>query len=120
MILRWEEPDPLQHEIEIVWLEDIDRFDYVRETEETSAHFRQRPNADWSEPGRMVGYSVLAPNAPNNGRPARFTRRRFWVKDYDRSEDPNGGYSTGCPVEAVDPRTVAPGVRGRITERARG
>ncbi|MFI9190476.1 DUF6009 family protein [Streptomyces californicus] len=49
-----------------------------------------------------------------------FTRRVFWVKEHDRSEQPDGAYSSGAPSEAVDPRTVAPRVCGELTERAWG
>ncbi|GHF56250.1 hypothetical protein GCM10010504_25520 [Streptomyces griseus] len=52
--------------------------------------------------------------------PGRFIRRVFWVKEYDRSEQPDGTYGTAAPSEAVDPRTVAPGVWGELTERAWG
>ncbi|MFE4423129.1 DUF6009 family protein [Streptomyces sp. NPDC056817] len=31
----------------------------------------------------------------------------FWVKEHDRSEQPNGVYKRSAPSEAVDPRTVA-------------
>lgn len=109
----------LRHEDGIVWLEDIERFDYVREHVVTSAATRRRP-IPWDGPGRRVGYSVLAAKAPNNGQPGMFTRRIFWVKDYDRSEDPGGIYKTGTPSEGVDPRTVQPGVPGQLTDRAWG
>ncbi|WTA32210.1 DUF6009 family protein [Streptomyces chartreusis] len=41
-------------------------------------------------------------------------------KEHDRSEQPNGMYRSSVPAEAVDPRTVAPGVWGEVTERAWG
>lgn len=109
--------DPIPHEDGIVWTEDINRLDYVREFVDTTASTRRRP-VPWRGPGRRVGYSVLAKNAPNNGSPGWFTRRLFWVNDHDRSEDPTGAYATGCPIEGVDPRTVAPGVPGQQTDQA--
>jgi hypothetical protein len=42
-----------------------------------------------------------------------FTRRLFFLKDYDRDSDPTGIYQTGEPAEAVDPRKVEPGVGRR-------
>ncbi|MFF3620344.1 DUF6009 family protein [Streptomyces sp. NPDC002467] len=72
---------------------------------------------DW---GRRVGYSVLKSDAPSGDTPGRFVRRVFRVKDYDRSEQPDGTYKRSAPSEAVDPRTVAPGVWGELTERAWG
>lgn len=112
-------PDPIRHEDGIVWTEDISRLDYVREVVDETAATRRRP-LPWRGPGRRVGYSVLAADAPNNGMPGMFTRRIFWVNDHDRSEQPNGVYRTGTPSEGVDPRTVAPGVRGELTDRAWG
>jgi len=110
--------DPLTREDEIVWVEDIEPLDYVRELVSEYFHFRQRPPAKWFSPGRLIGYSTLGRDA--RGRNGHFTRRLFWIADHDRSEQPNGVYRTGAPVEAVDPRTVKPKVHGRMTERAWG
>ncbi|MFD7017988.1 DUF6009 family protein [Streptomyces sp. NPDC059928] len=113
------DPTDLQHEERIVWTEDIDGFDYVRETLTTEASTRARP-VPWHGAGRRVGYATLKRDAPSNDSPGRFTRRIFWVKEHDRSERPDGVYKTATPSEGVDPRTVAPGVWGDITERAWG
>ncbi|MEU0278300.1 DUF6009 family protein [Streptomyces sp. NPDC006195] len=56
---------------------------------------------------------------PERGHARQVRPPVFWVKDYDRSELPNGTYGTSAP-SAVDPRTVAPGVWGELTERAWG
>ncbi|MFJ2098373.1 DUF6009 family protein [Streptomyces anulatus] len=80
---------------------------------------RSRKPVGWNGTGRRVGCSVLKSDAPS-GDTGRFVRRVFWVKDYDRSEQPDGMYKTSAPSEAVDPRTVAPGVLGELTERAWG
>ncbi|MFB7370330.1 DUF6009 family protein [Streptomyces sp. NPDC056222] len=58
-----------------------------------------------------------APSAPDA--PGAFARRVFWVKEHDRSR-PDGVYNSGALTEAVDPRTVAPGVWGELTEPAWG
>ncbi|MFE9168244.1 DUF6009 family protein [Streptomyces kebangsaanensis] len=42
----------------------------------------------------------------------------FWVKEHDRSEQPNGIYRCSAPTKAVDPRTVVPEVWGELAERA--
>ncbi|MGP9021136.1 DUF6009 family protein [Streptomyces sp. BR1] len=109
----------LEYEDEIVWTEDIQRFDYVRQSLEPSVSTRRRPVA-WRGAGRRVGYSVLRADAPSSDVPGRFVRRVFWIKEHDRSEQPNGTYKTTAPSEAVDPRTVAPRVWGELTERAWG
>ncbi len=108
----------LEHEERIVWTEDVGDFDYVRQTVARLSTTRQKP-VGWNGTGRRVGYSVLRSDAPS-GDTGRFVRRVFWVKDYDRSEQPEGTYKTCAPSEAVDPRTVAPGVLGKLTERAWG
>ncbi|WTC17131.1 DUF6009 family protein [Streptomyces cellulosae] len=109
----------LEYEDDIVWTEDIERFEYVRQSVELSAGTRRRP-VPWRGTGRRVGYAVLCPDAPSGDVPGNFVRRVFWVKEYDRSEQPNGTYRHSAPSEAVDPRTVAPGVWGKLTERAWG
>ncbi|MDX3066825.1 DUF6009 family protein [Streptomyces sp. ND04-05B] len=113
------DPADIQHEERIVWTEDIDGFDYVRETLTAEASTRARP-VPWHGAGRRVGYSTLKRDAPSNDSAGRFTRRIFWVKEHDRSERPDGVYKTATPSEGVDPRTVAPGVWGEVTERAWG
>ncbi|MFG2195772.1 DUF6009 family protein [Streptomyces sp. NPDC048639] len=113
------DPDVIKDEDGIVWTEDITPFDYVRETLVESAGTRRRP-VPWDGPGRRVGYSVLKADASSGATPGMFKRRVFWVKDYDRSEQPDGTYKTGAPSEGVDPTTVAPGVWGELTDRAWG
>lgn len=83
------DPADIQHEARIVWTEDIDGFDYVRETLTTEAGTRARP-VPWHGAGRRVGYSTLKRDAPNSDSPGQFTRRIFWVKEHDRSERPDG------------------------------
>jgi len=111
--------EDVEHEDGIVWLEPPERFPYVRQ-EVVTAGTRRRPVPWRGRAGRVVGYATLAPDAPNTGYPGMFRRRVFWVREYDRSEQPDGPYRTGAPAEAVDPLTVRPGVLGEITERAWG
>lgn len=112
-------PEEIEHEDKIVWTEDVSSYDYVRETLVRSARNRRRPISPPA--GRRVGYTVLTEDAPSNpNAPGTFSRRVFWVKDHDRSEQPKGVYGEVAPSEAVDPRTVAPRTPGELTERAWG
>lgn len=110
----------LAFEEAIVWTEDVSDMDYVRQSMEFFASTRRRPVA-WRGVGRRVGYSVLRGDAPSDdGWPGRFVRRIFWLKPNDRSEQPHGVYERMAPSEAVDPRTINPGVWGDLTDRAWG
>ncbi|MDG5807493.1 DUF6009 family protein [Streptomyces ossamyceticus] len=109
----------LDHEDHIVWIEEVEAFDYVRQSVSRSVSSRSGPVA-WTGAGRRVGYAVLRHDAPSGAVPGRYVRRVFWVKDHDRSEQPNGIYRDSAPSGAVDPRTVAPGVWGELTEHAWG
>jgi hypothetical protein len=100
-----DEDRALRHEVEIVWEEDVSNLRYVRELVGTW-HPNRKRIGKWQGAGRRVGYSVLAPDAPRHG--SRFLRREFWLRDTD---GPNGG-----AAEAVDPRTVRPGVPGEAPD----
>jgi hypothetical protein len=114
-------PLSLTAEEAIVWLEDTTAFEYVREHFQLCGTRRRGPAFDFHRSGRIVGYAVLRAAARNNsGIPHLFLRRVFWVKPHDRSEDPTGCYAADVPAEAIDPRTVRPGVPGELTDRARG
>lgn len=114
------EQKDVANEESIVWLENPERFDYVRQTVEYKAT-RQRGigRRTWNGNRNQwaVGYATLRADAPSHD-PGRFRRRVFWVTPWDRSEQPDGKYRTGAPGEAVDPRTVKPGKVGRMTRRA--
>jgi hypothetical protein len=53
----------LKREVEIVWEEDPDDFDYVRERLDTYPNRRRIKK--WRGAGRRVGYSVVALDAPS-------------------------------------------------------
>lgn len=110
--------DEIVHEVELVWLEDVTRLDYVRQSLDRLPTRRGRPA--YHRDGRMVGYALLGPRAKPSRSSGTFRRRVFWLLPHDRDTDPEGLYSTGAPVEAVDPRTLAPGSKGRKTERSEG
>jgi hypothetical protein len=103
----------LKGERQIVWLEDLSRFRFVRE----SLHKDMPPNkppsqkAFCSRQSRIVGYAILDPDQ----RDSEKSRRLFIVRNDDSR------YRTpGCPWEGVDPLTVSPGVPGQQNERANG
>ncbi len=95
--------DDLQYEESICWLEDISGLRYVREIVFIAARWRRKPLR--CAAGRVVGYSVLRSDAPNNGLPGTFTRRIFWLATHDP-------YDAVAPYEAVAPASVVPGRRG--------
>lgn len=107
-----------KYESSIVWLENIENIPYVREYLLNNCS-RRKGKIKYGD-FKVVGYSELHSTAPNNGRPGYFSRRIFWLKSHDRFLQPNGVYSTGCPIEAVDPLTVSVGKAGLLTNRAWG
>ena len=57
---------------------------------------------------RVIGYAKLTPDAPRNRETDCFTRRLFYLKSSDIDEQ------SCVPQDAVDPRTILPGVRGEM------
>ncbi|WP_331743209.1 DUF6009 family protein (plasmid) [Streptomyces sp. NBC_01136] len=110
--------DEIAHEAELVWLEDIGDLDYVRQSLDRLPTRRGKPA--YHRDGRMVGYALLGPGAKPSRSSGTFRRRVFWLLPHDRDTDPAGLYSSGAPAEAIDPRTLAPGSKGRKTERSEG
>ncbi len=110
--------DELVHEDDFVWLEDISTLDYVRQSLDRLPTRRGKP--PYHRDGRMVGYAVLGTRAKPSRSSGTFRRRVFWLLPHDRDTDPEGLYTTGAPAEAIDPRTLAPGSKGRKTERSEG
>ncbi|MCP3771108.1 MULTISPECIES: DUF6009 family protein [Streptomyces] len=112
------EEDEIAHEADLVWLEDVGRLDYVRQSLDRLPNRRSRPA--YHRDGRMVGYAVLGPGARPSRSSGTFRRRVFWLLPHDRDTAPDGLYATGTPAEGVDPRTLVPGGKGRKTERSEG
>ncbi|MBA9050633.1 MULTISPECIES: DUF6009 family protein [Streptomyces] len=108
----------LVHEAAFVWLEDTDALDYVRQSLDRLPTRRGKPA--YHRDGRMVGYALLGPEAKPSRSSGTFRRRVFWLLPHDRDTAPEGLYCTGAPAEAVDPRTLRPGGKGRKTERSEG
>ncbi|MEU6709691.1 DUF6009 family protein [Streptomyces wuyuanensis] len=110
--------DEISHEAELVWLEDVTNLDYVRQSLDRLPTRRGKPA--YHRDGRMVGYAQLGPGAKPSRSSGTFRRRVFWLLPHDRDTQPEGLYATGAPAEAVDPRTLAAGSKGRKTERSEG
>lgn len=92
----------IRDEDEIIWVEDPRQFTYVRQMFISIPNRTRRPSkSSFARTTWLIGYATLLP-AAKSGRPNRFSRRVFVVRNYDPYE--NGG----CPCEAVDPMTVKP------------
>ncbi|MER6434081.1 DUF6009 family protein [Streptomyces sp900105245] len=110
--------DEISHETELVWLEDVDNLDYVRQSLDRLPTRKGRP--PYHRDGRMVGYAILGSNAKPSRASGTFRRRVFWLLPHDRDTEPDGLYARSAPAEAVDPRTLEPCVKGYKTERSEG
>ncbi|MFJ7496011.1 DUF6009 family protein [Streptomyces sp. NPDC097727] len=112
------EPGQLAHENALVWLEDTDALEYVRQSLDRLPTRRGKPA--YHRDGRMVGYAPLGPTSRSSRASGTFLRRVFWLLPHDRGGQPDGLYASGAPSEAVDPRTLAPRVKGCKTRRSEG
>ncbi|MCX5355652.1 DUF6009 family protein [Streptomyces mirabilis] len=109
------ESDLLDEE-EVVWLEGLDRLDYVRQTLDKTRRRTSRP--PYGRDGRMVGYVLLGTRAIPDPDSGLYRRRIFFLLPHDRDTLPQGLYREGAPGEAIDPRTVAPCRPGMKTVRS--
>ncbi|MBZ4018034.1 DUF6009 family protein [Streptomyces purpurogeneiscleroticus] len=112
------DPEDLTYEVDLVWLEDIADLDYVRQSLDRLSGRRRKPA--YHRDGRLVGYAILGPEAKASRASGTYLRRVFWLAPHDRDQQPDGLYEIGAPSEAVDPRTLQPGVKGYKTERSEG
>ncbi|OKK10408.1 transcription factor [Streptomyces sp. CB00455] len=108
----------LLHESSVVWLENPDDLDYVRQALDKTARRRGKPR--YARDGRMVGYSELDENAEADPDSGLQLRRVFFLLPHDRDTEPDGLYQEGAPGEAVDPRTIEPRRVGEKTPRSQG
>jgi hypothetical protein len=108
----------LVHEADVVWLENPDTFDYVRQALDKTTRRVGKPR--YARDGRMVGYTELNADAEASPDSGLFQRRTFFLLPHDRPNDPEGLYQTGAPGEAVDPRTIEPRRVGEKTSRSQG
>jgi hypothetical protein len=110
--------DEIRHETELVWLEDVEQLDYVRQSLDRLPTRKGRPA--YHRDGRMIGYAVLGTDAKPSRASGTFRRRVFWLLPHDRDTEPQGLYAKSAPAEAIDPRTLEPRVKGYKTERSEG
>ncbi|MFE3687607.1 DUF6009 family protein [Streptomyces sp. NPDC059095] len=106
----------LRHETAVVWLEDPENLDYVRQALDKLARRRGKPR--YERDGRMVGYTELDPRAEADPDSGLYRRRVFFLLPHDRDTEPDGVYQTGAPGEAIDPRTLEPQRAGEKTPRS--
>ncbi|MGW7319446.1 DUF6009 family protein [Streptomyces sp. NPDC054865] len=106
----------LTEEVEVVWLEDVDKLDYVRQSLDRVNSRSGKPRYD--RDGRLVGYTNLHKDAMRDPDSGLWPRRAFFLLPHDRDSDPTGDYAVGAPGEAIDPRTIAPGSAGSKTLRS--
>ncbi|MFI0990492.1 DUF6009 family protein [Streptomyces exfoliatus] len=106
----------LIHEADVVWLEDTDKLDYVRQALDKTRRRNTRP--PYLRDGRMIGYALLAGTAESDPDSGLYKRRVFFLLPHDRDSDPDGVYREGAPGEAVDPRTIEPRHPGTKTPRS--
>ena len=104
----------LDLEAGIAWLDDPDRYAYLRESVVSVMSPGRRPRCPHPE-GRLVAYSIIRPGGPRQ----LHRRRVWWVSPVDRAVDPGGPYRVGWPVEAVDPASVRPRRVSRFPRRER-
>nr|BFD88575.1 DUF6009 family protein [Streptomyces sp. Xyl84] len=110
--------DEISHEAGLVWLEDTDHLDYVRQSLDRLPTRKGKPA--YHRDGRLVGYALLDTTAKPSRASGTFRRRVFWLLPHDRDSQPDGLYAKSAPAEAVDPRTLKPRVKGYKTERSEG
>lgn len=106
----------LTHEARVVWLENLDDLDYVRQALDKTKRRNTRP--PYERDGRMVGYAQLDDQAEPDPDSGLYKRRVFFLLPHDRDSLPDGLYREGAPGEAVDPRTIEPRKPGAKTPRS--
>ena len=105
-LTEWSDKDPLAYEKSILWLENIDTFRFVRTVEVRCSRSRRGP-LNLSTGERVIGYAKLTPDAPRDPNTDNYTRRLFYLNPTD--VDP----LASVPPDAIDPRTVLPGLPGK-------
>ncbi|MGW7433268.1 DUF6009 family protein [Streptomyces sp. NPDC054861] len=106
----------LTHEDKVVWLEDPEELDYVRQALDKTPRRRGKPR--YHRDGRMIGFAELSEAAEADPDTGMQKRRVFYLLPHDRDAEPDGLYRAGAPGEAVDPRTIRPGSVGSKTARS--
>lgn len=106
----WTEWNPLAYEASIVWLEDVSELDYLRAQWVDYCQGRRNELIPESK-GRILGYSRLTVDAPQNPRTGYYTRRVFFLLD---GENGKVGPGQKPPDGTVDPNSILPSVFGLL------
>ncbi|MFF2653545.1 DUF6009 family protein [Streptomyces sp. NPDC058045] len=106
----------IAHEHDVVWLEDPEALDYVRQALDKTKRRNNKP--PYMRDGRMIGYARLDESAEPDPDSGLYKRRVFYLLPHDRDTEPHGVYREGAPGEAVDPRTIEPRKPGAKTTRS--
>jgi hypothetical protein len=97
------------NEVRIILVRSLEGLDYVRER--YALHMRRVGSIRIAANEILIGWSELSPKA--TGINWSFFRRVFFLRKYD-------AYSPGRPTEAIDPRSIVVGFRGRRLSPAGG
>jgi hypothetical protein len=108
--------DEISHETELVWLEDINELDYVRQSLDRLPTRKGKPA--YHRDGRMVGYATLGPNAKashashTSHASGTFRRRVFWHLPHDRDSNPAVLYANSARPKPSTPQPLSsrPGI----------
>ncbi|MFC7472425.1 DUF6009 family protein [Actinomadura keratinilytica] len=107
----------LVHESTLVWLEDPDNFDYVRQALDKTGSAQASPATPATDAWSATPNSTAK---PTQARTAASSSAAPSSSSHDRPDDPEGPYEVGAPGEAVDPRTLQPKRVGEKTPRSQG
>jgi hypothetical protein len=105
-LTNWSDANPLDFELSIVWLHNLETLDFVRVHHVRNAQSRR---GKLYLPGNhiLLGYSKLTANAPQNPETRGYERRVFYLRDSDQHLNLNA-----VPEGGLDPRSIFPGVAG--------
>ena len=103
---NWSDSNPLDFELSIVWLHNLETLDFVRVHTVANAQSRR---GKLYLPGNhvLLGYSKLTANAPLNPETKGYQRRVFYLRDSDQLLNLNN-----LPEGSLDPRSIYPGMEG--------
>lgn len=87
----------LTHEEHVVWLEDPENLDYVRQALDKTRRRNTKP--PYARDGRMVGYALLDGQAEPDPDSGLYKRRVFFLLPHDRDSLPTGLYREGAPAK---------------------
>lgn len=110
--------ETLVHEAEIVWLVDISKMPWVRESQVdfcTRKGVSKKRLSELQRGETLVGYAELEDNAPptfTEGNRKYFIRRTFILRDNDYEAYEVGRSTANHPIEAVEPLSVEPKLKG--------